>query len=670
MLGLGKLGRLGVSTGVGSGGGRLEITFGSGKKFPVWGTVSGDNKVKSFKILGYTAQDGTPTPETPVPLLSVGDNGLTLCVSDTENSTPKQIINFPGIVLRSLPDGTCDSLEWDNNLKKWKYIQRINSYKFTKFSSLRNDETYNFTLAGVSLNIVGEPYIGGLSSICEIMQDIFTADYYSGNITDYRFYMKFPKGITLEESNDYISSAIPVEVIYKLAEPIKTILDLPAPQTFSDVTYFGTPTAEIKPYMICECKVKKALKYQGEISAWWYFDGNKSNETERQIIDLSGNGNDLTPMNYAWNRESGWNQGSMQQDGIDDIANVTMSPPIAGILYNGVYESGSIQLDIRENTLNRFSIDKNRLTVQPGSINAEKIYGDDKIWIINASGVSENAKISLSYDATYLSKQKIYELLIFANNLTLSEAENNYKVAQQRNGIAGDMDFSPASIPGCIAYFEAADGDNNSPTRDKWVNRYSDALESGNIAYFLLSNFEYNEESGFKDGYLYFDGIDDFGLAANQDGTSSKNCRPFEYPDGFTLFAQYEALDFDQNGQLYNAVGVCSTSQNRAWLGISTTDNTTKTGIIYPSSGSYNVHDSDVKNIAVIGINADKTKGRVALNEYDLTGFGSQNQIPLGLGWFRGSDRYLKFRLKNVILYNRYLSEEEIKKVATIMSTK
>lgn len=68
---------------------------------------------------------------------------------------------------------------------------------------------------------------------------------------------------------------------------------------------------------------KKALKYQGEIIGQYYFGGNKSNETEHRIVDISGNGNNLTPHGFAWTRESGWNQGGIYGDGIDDLITVT-----------------------------------------------------------------------------------------------------------------------------------------------------------------------------------------------------------------------------------------------------------------------------------------------------------------------------------------------------------
>lgn len=100
-----------------------ERTYASGKKFPVYNTYRDrdNDNIESFKILGYTVQEGTPTPEAPIPLLSVGDEGMKLCISDSETGIALQTIDFGNIVLRSLPDGTCDSIEWDG--KNWRHVQ-------------------------------------------------------------------------------------------------------------------------------------------------------------------------------------------------------------------------------------------------------------------------------------------------------------------------------------------------------------------------------------------------------------------------------------------------------------------------------------------------------------------------------------------------------------------
>ena len=49
---LGRLGRLGVASGRGTGGGGtgVELTYGSGKKFPIWNSMAGTDKIKSFKL--------------------------------------------------------------------------------------------------------------------------------------------------------------------------------------------------------------------------------------------------------------------------------------------------------------------------------------------------------------------------------------------------------------------------------------------------------------------------------------------------------------------------------------------------------------------------------------------------------------------------------------------
>ena len=313
---LGRLGRLGVASGRGTGGGGTgaELTYGSGKKFPIWNSMAGTDKIKSFKLSGYTVQEGMPTPEAPVPLLSVGDGGLKLCISGSETGIALQVVDFGDIVLRSLPNGVCDSIEWDG--KNWKHVQRISSQIIDNNTILidqitsNNENGHRVLISTIDKLLRKNP--GSNTNISSKISNSANASPRFWNY-DITIYVLWSTDIpTFEEAKNMLMGT---EFLCELATPVETILEgIPAPQTFDEVTYFGTPAALVKPYMMCECKVKKALKYQGDISAWWYFGGNKSNETDRQITDISGNGNDLTPYNFAWTRESGWNQEYMAME--------------------------------------------------------------------------------------------------------------------------------------------------------------------------------------------------------------------------------------------------------------------------------------------------------------------------------------------------------------------
>lgn len=451
-----------------------ERTYASGKKFPVYNTYRDrdNDNIESFKILGYTVQEGTPTPEAPIPLLSVGDEGLKLCISDSETGIALQVVDFGDIVLRSLPDGTCDSIEWDG--KNWRHVQRVGYVKITpddivSVSKIDTSHTnYYVQILGVNKGIISNDFKYFRANtkyvnhyMCNKFTYAPTADilntwYLVENSSILSGWVITDKP-TKEEFLELIGDGF--EFIGELAEPVETILEgIPAPQTSDNETWFGTPPASVKPYMMCECKVKRALKYQGDISAWWYFGGNKSNETDRQITDISGNGNDLTPYNFAWTRESGWNQGSIHSDGIDDnlISNIknfksglfitsdvwnskSYIQYIIGVVigkYNGGVIVGSTNLIGNANAY---------VTVEPNNVPSEPI----NIFLQKNNVSDQIDKFRLfcfpDYTSNY-STGNLHEYILFSTELTDDQILNNKKLITQRNGVDGDINIIPEEV--------------------------------------------------------------------------------------------------------------------------------------------------------------------------------------------------------------------------------
>lgn len=445
-----------------------DIVYGSGKKFPIWNSMAGTDKIKSFKLLGYTVQNGTPTPEAPISLLSVGDEGLKLCISGSETGIALQVIDFGDIVLRSLPDGTCDSIEWDG--KNWRHVQRVGYVKITpddivSVSKIDTSHTnYYVQILGVNKGIISNDFKYFRANtkyvnhyMCNKFTYAPTADilntwYLVENSSILSGWVITDKP-TKEEFLELIGDGF--EFIGELAEPVETILEgIPAPQTFDNETWFGTPPALVKPYMMCECKVKRALKYQGDISAWWYFGGNKSNETDRQITDISGNGNDLIPYNFAWNRESGWDQGGIHSDGINDYLIYNEELSIENILIiTSEFEnkSGSLKyvLGFRSDNNNgglcitvnnRMGSANSYLTSSPNNVLPEPL--NYLLLTNNVSNYSSGISLLNFFGGTgYCSNGNLHEVILFGNYLTDSEYDNNLNVAKQRNGVDGDINI-------------------------------------------------------------------------------------------------------------------------------------------------------------------------------------------------------------------------------------
>lgn len=445
-----------------------DIVYGSGKKFPIWNSMAGTDKIKSFKLSGYTVQEGMPTPEAPVPLLSVGDGGLKLCISGSETGIALQVVDFGDIVLRSIPKGICDSIEWDG--KNWRHVQRVGYVKITpddivSVSKIDTSYTnYYVQILGVNKGIISNDFKYFRANtkyvnhyMCNKFTYAPTADilntwYLVENSSILSGWVITDKP-TKEEFLELIGDGF--EFIGELAEPVETILEgIPAPQTFDNETWFGTPPASVKPYMMCECKVKRALKYQGDISAWWYFGGNKSNETDRQITDISGNGNDLTPDNFAWTRESGWNQGGIYGDGINDylirneelsIENILIITSefennSGGVKYVLGFRSDNNNGGLCLTANNRMGSANSYLSSSPNNVLPEPL--NYLLLTNNVSNYSSGISLLNFFGGTgYCSNGTLHEVILFEDYLTDSEYDNNLKVAKQRNGVDGDINI-------------------------------------------------------------------------------------------------------------------------------------------------------------------------------------------------------------------------------------
>lgn len=457
----------------------------SGRAFPIWNTKPGDDKLLSLSIHGRTEQSDTPTPANPVPMRSVGDSGLFLSVMPDKAGSDYQLLNIKAAMKKAGHDGILRSVNgiYDEvvyNGKKWKLIQRIGVLdNIPEMGILFKDATYTDKQLFRFQFKTSEPK--NFCATGQILSDIFItatgwamnnqplnscwSNYARENV--HYIYFNVPLEYdTVEKAIAYLGENY--EIYYPLYTPIEYPLDLPVITTYDEQTYFASNAAEVKPRMVAQCQVSKALDYIREGLIGYYTGRGRSNTDENKNIlpDLSGNGNDLENKNFAYTPESGYGDGYIQYDGIDDfsVLKKTQTFTEASVI---ITVSDIHRLKTDNNTYNAGIFQRSPVGVYNGKGMATRgqfiyngnltndnfnILDSEKISVVGATGkdLTNNEYINIggyALDAKYVSKERAYDVLIYERILTEEEIQHNYKVSCQYNGedIDGKAEETTAS---------------------------------------------------------------------------------------------------------------------------------------------------------------------------------------------------------------------------------
>ena len=478
MNGLGNLGHLGKLGHASTSGTNHPEVEASGRAFPIWNTKPGDDKLLSLSIHGLTEQIGTPTPENPVPMRSVGDSGLFLSVMPDKAGSDYQLLNIKEAMKKAGHDGILRSVNgiYDEvvyNEKEWKLIQRIQNDRIITCTGVSNHQEVGFTdcyFYATKKPINGNDPNGVLCTHFVQGNNGLNTINISSN-SPYLGIFRYPntgEDLTKEEITAWLGENA-VYVSYQLAAPAEYPLDLPVISTYDNQTYFATNAAEVNPRMVAQCKVSKALDYIREGLIGYYTGRGRSNTDENKNIlpDLSGNGNDLENKNFAYTPESGYGDGYIQYDGVDDFSSVVKamanidftilftisdvelltSNSWSGLIYGSSYYLG-INKGICFSSENRYIMNGNVSNTNFNISNKGK-----EIFVVGCfNGGKENKVIgitlgSINNSPIYACKQKIYDVLIYNRELTEEEIQYNYKVSCQYNGedINGKAEETTAS---------------------------------------------------------------------------------------------------------------------------------------------------------------------------------------------------------------------------------
>lgn len=453
----------------------------SGEKFVIWNSVRASDKVKNLSIYGRSYQGGTPTPIAPLEIQSVGDNSLLLQIGNSKESVNRTIdikkaiqdAGYDG-VLRSI--GVLrDDVNYNNETNECILNKRLGISRGFIVNSFTHQES-NGNLRFVRIN--GSVRQGSVSaSIQNFYSNKF---YYTGdsssnkwnnvygvytNSLRYGFFLVYH--VNDYPTEDDLKKMIEDEdtvYIYALQDEIEANIALKNIPTYSNETWISTKKENVNPRIVMDCEVSEILDYIRDGLIGYYTGRGRSNTDENKNIlpDLSGNGNDLENKNFTYTPESGYGDGYIQYDGVDDYSIL----PLEKVLEKGV-KTQMFVLSATQSTTETdnkwnggivtegyyFAIKQN--TVLPNS-DYEQVYlnGKDVKSIgfnINGSTDVNNIVISSSINTEYYNrnfnistilnavvyclKQRVHDVLLYDRILTEEEIKHNYKASLQYNGM-------------------------------------------------------------------------------------------------------------------------------------------------------------------------------------------------------------------------------------------
>ena len=309
--------------------------------------------------------------------------------------------------------------QFDNSIGKWKLIQRIGSETLSEAINM-NSSTYSWcsylSIYGYKLNLEN----GGYGDLF-VSNKLVASSGIGWKANSVGLY-SIPTNIcattdkiyeTIEECAAYIGT---FDIIGVLAEPIETELDFESPKTFSGEVTVTTNQETVLPYMTARAEVGEKLTLPDSPLA--VYIAGKQTTGEMVFKDQSGNGNDIPLFNIAHSAESGFFQGALRLDGVDD----TGSLPI---------ESFNPKITAETSFFFSGSINKNY-----GALNTLKDNKDEQIESASTVFINETGKAICYYPIDRISEDNVNILgtptIIYvmpslqALDILLSEENNTY----------------------------------------------------------------------------------------------------------------------------------------------------------------------------------------------------------------------------------------------------
>ena len=217
----------------------LLITDASGS--PIAIDNAAEHSLIGLRIFGKTTQDGTPTPDAPIDLVSVGDSGsITVNVNDAQSMTIAMPNGLPGITVTSGGNYTdSNGQQWicdEKDFARGVYVKRVQRITFDQINDVTRDEIpigsgfYRFNMAANSKNpVVNTAFSSlnlGLSNVFRFYYSVLGSNTRDNCIATYNKGGLYARCDSIATAEEFLTTARKEnwEVLSVLETPIETPL--------------------------------------------------------------------------------------------------------------------------------------------------------------------------------------------------------------------------------------------------------------------------------------------------------------------------------------------------------------------------------------------------------------------------------------------------------------
>ena len=262
--------------------------------------------LQGLTVYGKSTQDGTPTPESPVPIVSAGDGGtITVTVSDGSQQSQTLPIStpngLPGAPVTSGGNYTdADGQQWvcdEIDFARGKYVQRFKMIEFDGTevwyrSATNTAEIYRWYLNPDNIKTPSSPniaiamysthYPAKAASATWLLQQGVSVDNRSSLI----FYDE-SHNTTVDDWKSYLAAqkaaGTPVKVVYELETPVETDIPEETSEAYKSLTTY-VPVTNI----MTDSTPSAGLSVRYVADAQKYID-NKLNTINTQLLEVKTN---------------------------------------------------------------------------------------------------------------------------------------------------------------------------------------------------------------------------------------------------------------------------------------------------------------------------------------------------------------------------------------------